>query len=351
MECEVVVAGASAALSRTDADAAPRAHVMIIGSPLRPGQLADVTQRIADAGGNIQLMTQLASLPAACVELIVADVDVDRLKAVLVQAADEVGLDIAVERAGLRRRATRLVVLDLDSTLIRDEGIDRLAVEAGVETQVAKITEAAMAGDLDFEASLRARVELLAGLPVERVHAVRDSLQLTPGAQTFVRTLKWLGYRVGIVSGGFTVFTDRFRAELGLDFAAANSLEVEGDRLTGRLLEPIVDRAGKAAALRSFAERYDVPMAQTIAVGDGANDIDMLSAAGLGIAFNAKSALRAAADASVNQPHLDSVLFVLGLSGRDIAEASRSTVEAAEDAAEGSGGTPEVGRSSAPEAS
>jgi phosphoserine phosphatase len=160
---------------------------------------------------------------------------------------------------------------------------------------------------------------------VAEVAAVRAELQLTPGARTFVRTLHRLGYYVGAVSGGFTVFTDRFVEELGLDFAAANRLEIVDDALTGRLVGPIVDRAGKAAALERFAEEFGVPMTQTVAVGDGANDIDMLEAAGLGIAFNAKSVLRGAADAAVNLPYLDSVLFVLGISDEDVEEAARSS--------------------------
>ncbi len=170
------------------------------------------------------------------------------------RAAEETGLDIAVEASGLRRRAKRLVVLDVDSTLIQDEGIDVLAEQAGVGAEVAAITARAMAGELDFEQSLRARVALLRGLPVAAVDAVRDRLRLTPGAETFVRTLKRLGYHVGVVSGGFTVFTDRFVEELGLDFAAANVLEIVDGMLTGGLVGPIVDRAGKADALRQFAD-------------------------------------------------------------------------------------------------
>jgi len=243
---------------------------------------------------------------------------------VLVQAADDTGVDIAVEQAGLRRRAKRLVVLDIDSTLIRDDAIDLLAERAGVSDQVVAITERAMAGQLEFSESLRTRVALLAGLPLAEVEAVRDTLRLTPGARMFVRTLRRLGYQVGVVSGGFTVFADRFVAELGLDFAAANELEIVDGRVTGNVVGPIIDRAGKAEALERFATQFGVPLAQTVAVGEGANDIDMLEAAGLGIAFNAKSALRAAADTSVNLPFLDTVLFVLGISREEIDEADEA---------------------------
>jgi phosphoserine phosphatase len=323
MECEVAVADDSARGRRPDR--ASRSHVIVLGRPLRPGALSHVAQRITDTGANIESVTQLSVDPAASLEMIVRSPDPLRLRTALVQAADDSGLDIAVEPAGLRRRAKRLVVLDVDSTLIRSEAIDELAGRAGVLDEVAAITARAMAGELDFATSLKARVALLAGLPVADLEAVRAELQLTPGARTFVRTLHRLGYYVGVVSGGFTAFTDRFVEELGLDFAAANRLEIADGALTGRLVGPILDRAGKAAALQRFAEEFGVPLSQTVAVGDGANDIDMLKAAGLGIAFNAKSALRDAADAAVNLPYLDSVLFVLGISDADVEEAANST--------------------------
>jgi phosphoserine phosphatase len=323
MECEVAIAdGAPRGEARGS-----RSHVIVLGRPLRPGALSHVAQRIADIGDNIESVAQLSNEPVTSIEMIVRTTDPAQLREVLVQAADETGVDIAVEQAGLRRRAKRLVVLDVDSTLIRDEAIDVLAERAGVGDEVVSITERTMAGELDFADSLRARVGQLAGLPLAEVEAVRDSLRLTPGARTFVRTLRRLGFRVGVVSGGFTVFTDRFVAELGLDFAAANELEIVDGVVTGRVSGPIIDRAGKAEALRRFANEYGVPLSQTVAVGDGANDIDMLEAAGLGIAFNAQAALRAAADTSVNLPFLDTVLFVLGIPREEIDE-----IEAADQA-------------------
>jgi phosphoserine phosphatase len=319
MECEVAVADEESGPPRPGGS---RSHVIVLGHPLRPGAVGHVAQSIADAGGNIEMVTQLSSAPASALEMVVSAQDPTALRAVLVRAADECGVDIAMEPAGLLRRAKRLVVLDVDSTLIREEAIDVLAAQAGVADRVAEITARTMAGELDFAASLRERVALLTGLPEQRLARVRDALRLTPGARTFVRTLRRLGYYVGVVSGGFTAFTGRFVQELGLDFAAANELEIVDGVLTGRVLDPIVDRAGKAEALRRFADKYGVPLSQTVAVGDGANDIDMLEAAGLGIAFNAKSALRAAADTSVNLPYLDSLLFVLGISREEIDEAS-----------------------------
>ena len=322
MESEVTIADEGGGSRR--ADRTSRSHVIVMGRPLRPGALSHVTQRIADVGANIESVTQLSTDPAASLEMIVRAADPARLRAALVQAAEDTGVDIAVEPAGLRRRSKRLVVLDVDSTLIRDEAIDVLAERAGVGAEVAAITERAMAGHLDFASSLRSRVSLLAGLKLSDLEEVRDQLRLTPGARTFVRTLRRVGYHVGVVSGGFTFFTDRFVTELGLDFAAANELEIVDGTVTGRIVGPILDRPGKAAALSRFAAEYSVPLSQTVAVGDGANDIDMLETAGLGVAFNAKSALRDAADAAVNLPYLDTVLFVLGISDEDVREAAEA---------------------------
>jgi phosphoserine phosphatase len=320
MECELVVTDEK---QHRPAANTSRSHVIVLGRPLRAGALGHIAQRIADHGGNIESVAQLSTEPVSSIEMIVRTADPVELRAVLVQAAEEAGVDVAVEQAGLRRRAKRLVVIDVDSTLIRDEAIDVLATRAGVGEQVRAITERTMAGELDFAESLRSRVALLAGLSLGEVEAVRDGLTLTPGARTFVRTLRRLGFHVGMVSGSFTILTDRFITELGLEFAAANELEIIDGVVTGRVLGEIVDRAGKADALRRFAEKYGVPMSQTVAVGDGANDIDMLEAAGLGIAFNAKAALRAAADTSVNLPYLDTVLFVLGISRDEIDEAAQ----------------------------
>jgi phosphoserine phosphatase len=327
------ISDADSAASAVSADSAyrgrteraTRSHVIVIGRPLRPGALSHIAQCIADRDANIESIRQLSTEPASSIEMMVRGPDPAVLRAALVRAADDTGVDIAVEPAGLRRRAKRLVVLDVDSTLIRNEAIDVLAERAGAGTEVASITARAMNGEIDFAESLRSRVALLAGLRRDDLDAVRASLQLTPGARTVVRTLRRVGYYVGVVSGGFTFVTDRFVAELGLDFAAANELEIIDGRLTGKLLGPIIDRAGKAAALVRFADRFGVPLSQTVAVGDGANDIDMLETAGLGVAFNAKAALRASADASVNLPYLDTVLFILGISGEDVQEAAEVT--------------------------
>jgi phosphoserine phosphatase len=307
------------------ADAEPalavRHHVVVLGAPLPPAALAGVTRRLAACGANIETITRLSSWPAQSFELVVSGGDTAQLRRELAAEAVAQQVDVAVERGSIYRRARRLVVMDVDSTLVQGEVIEMLAAEAGCEAEVARVTAAAMAGELDFEASLRARVALLEGLPVEAVDRVRAAVKLTPGARTLVRTLKRLGWTVGIVSGGFTAVTDDLREQLGLDHALANVLEVKDGRLTGQVVGAVVDRAAKAAALREFAAQEGLQPEQTVAIGDGANDLDMLAAAGLGIAFNAKPVVRDAADAALSVPFLDAVLFLLGIPRAEVEQA------------------------------
>ncbi|WP_053717088.1 phosphoserine phosphatase SerB [Saccharothrix sp. NRRL B-16348] len=307
-------------------------HVLIVlGRPVTARAFTEVARRLASLGVNIDAIRGVADYPVTGLELRVSVADDTpesdaQLRSALAEVAVRGGLDIAVERAGLTRRAKRLVVFDVDSTLIQGEVIEMLAAHVGVEPQVKEITDAAMRGELDFTESLRRRVALLEGLDEAVLDEVAVSLELTPGARTTIRTLKRLGFRCGVVSGGFTRVIQRLVDELGLDFCSANELEIVDGKLTGRVLGEVVDRAGKAVALRRFADEQGVTLAQTVAVGDGANDIDMLGAAGLGIAFNAKPALREVADTALSHPFLDAVLFVLGV--------TRAEVEAA-DAADG----------------
>ncbi|CAN5285907.1 phosphoserine phosphatase SerB [soil metagenome] len=303
-----------------------RHHVVVLGAPLAPAALAGIARRVASCGANIERVLRLSSYPIAAYDLLVSGGQTSRLRSELAAEAVAQRVDVAVEQATLWRRARRLVVLDVDSTLVQGEVIEMLAAQAGCEGEVARVTDSAMAGELDFEASLRDRVALLKGLPVSAVDAVRSEVRLTPGARTLVRTLKRLGWAVGIVSGGFSCVTDDLVAELGLDHALSNVLEVVDGRLTGRVLGRVVDRARKAEALREFAAAEGVTMAQTVAIGDGANDLDMLGAAGLGIAFNAKPVVREAADAALSVPFLDAVLFLLGVPREEVEAADAADV-------------------------
>jgi phosphoserine phosphatase len=305
----------------------PRFAVIVIGRTLDARELGAVADAIASVGANIERIVRLSSYPVISYELIVLGGDLERLRSSLLQASHQHHVDIAIEREGLARRAKRLVVVDMDSTLIRDEVIDLLADEAGVADEIAALTAEAMAGDLDFETALRQRVRLLAGLPEATLHEVRDRLRFTPGARTFVRTLKRLGYRVAIVSGGFDLFADYARERLGADSAHANHLEIAGGAVTGELEGEIIDGLAKARLLEEIAAADGISLEQTVAIGDGANDLVMLSRAGLGIAFNPKPVLAAAADATVQVPYLDAILFVLGLKRDDIEAEKLSTSE------------------------
>ena len=300
-----------------------RGHVVtILGQDLTPLEIGEATKAIADAGANIDRITWLSRYPVMSYELLVRDGDDDKLRNNLLgAAAANPGIDVAIQREGLGRRAKRLVVLDVDSTLIQDEVIELLAAEAGCLAEVQRITRDAMEGGIDFESALRMRVRLLGGLDDGAIDRAWANLRLTPGARTFVRTLRRLGYTVAIVSGGFTAFTDRLAEELGIHHAHANELEIVDGKLTGELVGPIVDRERKAAVLREIAAAGHVPLSQTVAVGDGANDLDMLSTAGLGIAFNAKPIVEEAADTALTVPYLDAILFVLGIRREDVEEA------------------------------
>ncbi|TDC73761.1 phosphoserine phosphatase SerB [Streptomyces hainanensis] len=295
-----------------------RSHVTVLGNPLTAEIIAAIAARITGTGGNIDRIFRLAKYPVTAVEFDVSGVDTAELRTALATEAAALAVDVAVVDSGLARRAPRLVVMDVDSTLIQDEVIELFAAHAGCEEQVAAVTAAAMRGELDFEQSLHARVALLAGLDESVVDKVRAEVRLTPGARTLIRTLKRLGCQVGVVSGGFTQVTDALQERLGLDFAAANTLEIVDGRLTGRVTGDIVDRAGKARLLRAFAAEAGVPLSRTVAIGDGANDLDMLNAAGFGVAFNAKPLVREAADTAVTVPFLDTVLYLLGITREEV---------------------------------
>jgi phosphoserine phosphatase len=301
--------------------AVPSTHrIVVLGRPVAAAALGALAREIAEIDANIDMIRGVSDYPVTGLELRVSVPAgaAGRLQFALSQVAAQQRVDVAFQDASLSRRTKRLIVFDVDSTLIQGEVIEMLAARAGAGDAVAAITESAMRGELDFAESLHHRVATLAGLPAGVIDEVAEQIELTPGARTTLRTLRRLGFKCGVVSGGFRQVIAPLADELKLDFVAANELEIVDGKLTGRVTGPVVDRAGKADALREFAERAGVPLEQTVAVGDGANDIDMLATAGLGVAFNAKPALREVADASLSYPYLDTVLFLLGVTRAEI---------------------------------
>jgi phosphoserine phosphatase len=295
-----------------------RLLVTFLAPRISAEQLNGVFAAIAASEATCERIVHLANYPVDCYELVVRGADHASLREALTDVAKASGLDLAVQRAGLHRRSKHLVVMDADSTLLQDEVIDLLADECGCADEVSTITELAMAGEIDFAESLRRRVALLAGLPVSVLDDVRARLRLTPGARTLLRTLLRLGYVPAVVSGGFVEVLEPLMNELGVHHLIANRLETIDGTLSGNVVGDIVDRAGKARALERLAEEIGVPLEQTVAVGDGANDIDMLSVAGLGIAFNAKPVVQEHADTALSVPYLDAVLYFLGISREEI---------------------------------
>ncbi|MGH3613768.1 MAG: phosphoserine phosphatase SerB [Pseudonocardia sp.] len=303
----------------------PSTHaIVLLGQPLRASALRSVTTLLDGLDAEVHAVRRLADHPVTALELLVsAPGDVVtmsvKLRAALRAVVTDGESDIAVEPVGPRRRDKRMVVFDVDCTLLRGEVIDMLAARAGREREVGAITRAAMRGEMDFTVSLHRRVAALAGLPACVLDEVVERAELTPGVRTTVQTLRQLGFPCGAISGGFSQVIQPIAAELGLDFFAANELEIRDGRLTGRVVGEVIDQRAKAVALRHFALCYGIPLAQCVAVGDGTNDIDMLTTAGLGVAFNAKPALRQIADVTLSYPFMDALLFVLGISANEIA--------------------------------
>ena len=300
-------------------------HIVALSQKLLPSGIAALATKIAEQGGNIDRIHRTAAYPLTAIEFeVTLESNESSLKIIqreLAEIARANGIDIAVEQSGLTRRAKRIVLLDMDSTLIQQEVIDLIAAKYGVGEQVAEITESAMRGELDFVASLNARVALLTGADVAILDRVKAEITLTPGARTLIRILHRLGHKVGVVSGGFLNVIEPLLKDLDIDFYRANTLETSGGKLTGKLTGAIIDRTAKADALREFAAKEGVALSQTIAIGDGANDLGMLEIAGLGIAFNAKPAVQAAADSSITSPYLDSVLYLMGITRKEIENA------------------------------
>jgi phosphoserine phosphatase len=299
-----------------------RYALTVIARSVGPSALQAVSEVLAAHGANIERIHRLSEGGLQAIELAVslaADGDAAGLKRALLAAAGEGAFDCALQRETLLRRSKRLVVMDMDSTLIRIEVIDELARAHGVGEQVAAITRRAMMGEMDYDRSLRERVALLKGLDAQVLHDLAGQLPLTEGAETLLRVLKRLGYRTAVISGGFSVAAEALQKRLGIDFAWSNTLEISQGKLTGRVLRPIVNAQRKADILEELSQREGVPLDQVIAIGDGANDLLMLQKAGHGIAFHAKPKLREAAHSAVSAMGLDAILYLLGITGRDIA--------------------------------
>lgn len=299
----------------------PMSVVTVIGMSVGPEDFGAVASAIAAAGGNIDRIFRLSRYPVVSYELVVGNGNLDEMRANLVRAAADRPIDIAIQREGLERRAKRMVIMDVDSTLIQDEVINLLAREAGVEDRVSELTRLALTGEIDFEQALRERVSLLKGLDQTAITRVHENITLTSGARTFIRTLKRLGLVTAIVSAGFTRFSDALAADLGIDYSLSNTLEMVDGLLTGELVGDFVDGPRKAAFLKTIAEAEGIPLSQVVAVGDGANDLDMLATAGLGIAFNAKPIVRERADTAISVPYLDAILFTMGIRRQHVEEA------------------------------
>ncbi len=295
--------------------------VTMLGERIGPDDFGVFARAIADGGGNIDRIFRLSRYPVISYELTVSDGDIHKMREQLIAAAAERPVDIAIQPEGLERRAKRMVIMDVDSTLIENEVINLLAEEAGVGDRVTEITASALRGEIDFEGSLRERVGLLEGLSDEALQRVAQRITVTPGARTFIRTLKRMGMKTAIVSAGFTRFANALAADLDIDYSLSNTLEVKEGRLTGDIAGEFVDGARKASFLREIAAREGISTSQVVAVGDGANDLEMLAAAGLGIAFNAKPVVREKADTTVSVPYLDAILFLMGVR-RDHVEAA-----------------------------
>ena len=312
--------------------------ITLLARKITAEQLADVTTTVANNGLNIDSIARLSGRvhlegealnqdSRACIEISVRGEpdDGEAMRAAFLSIANERNLDIAFQRDSAYRRNRRLVVFDMDSTLIRSEVIDELATEAGVGEQVADITEQAMRGELDFNESFRARVALLKGLDEGALERVRERIQLTEGAERLVSTLRALGYRTAILSGGFTWFGQWLQQLLGIDYVHANELEIENGQVTGRVVGQIVNGQRKADLLKDIATQEGISLEQVIAVGDGANDLPMLGEAGLGIAFRAKPLVKQNAEQAISTLGLDGILYLIGVRDKDQAELLKSS--------------------------
>lgn len=298
----------------------------ILARKVRASHLARVSELIADHNLNIDHISRLsgrvplsheAPSTKASVEFSLRGDPRDTFRRELMSLGADMNIDIAVQEDNIYRRHRRLIAFDMDSTLIDTEVIDELAICAGVGEQVGAVTERAMRGELDFKESLLERVSLLKGLPESALATVAERLPLMEGAERLFNTLNRLGYKTAILSGGFTYFGETLQRQLNIDYVFANQLKIENGVLTGEVIEPIVDAARKALLLKELAELEQISLEQTVAVGDGANDLEMLGVAGLGIAFHAKPIVKESAEQSISTLGLDAILYLMGIRDRD----------------------------------
>lgn len=292
--------------------------------------LAGLSVVLAEEGANIEGITTAFHHGARSMEMIVdlGAVDrVGRVKERLMARSRELEVDLGIQTMAAYRKNKRLVFFDVDSTLVDMEIIDEMAREAGVYREVSRITERAMRGEFDFEESLVQRVALLKGLTLEQLTGIRDRMRLSDGVEELITTLKWLGFKLGLVSGGFDFFTDHLRDRLGFDIAVANRLDIRGGRLSGKVKGDLVDASMKARIVNRTACDLKVLLDQTVVVGDGANDALMLGQAGLGIAYNAKKALDRVANAALGKRHMTNILHLLGIAEEDVSEACACRAE------------------------
>ena len=291
-------------------------RVVIVGNAIKPSGLAAVAAQIAKLGGNISAIKRTAMEPLISIELelTIPNNSIKVVQGALASVAIENKIDLAVEPGGLQRKSKRIVMLDMDSTLIEQEVINLLGEAAGQSKAVEAITAKAMAGDLDFKAALIERVALLKALDQNMLSKIREQITLTKGAKTLIDELHQQGHKVGVVSGGFIEVIEPILKILNVDFYRANKLKVNNGELTGEIDGPLIDSHAKRIALEEFANQENVSLEQTVAIGDGANDLEMIKAAGLGIAFNAKPKVAAAADTTISNQDLSTVLLLMGIS-------------------------------------
>ncbi|KAA3597852.1 MAG: phosphoserine phosphatase SerB [Candidatus Scalindua sp. AMX11] len=294
--------------------------VTCLGEQITADVLAQISHAIYSENVNIERITQLGQGELSCIEMIVKTdktINVPDMTRKLLSISSDFGVDIAVQKENIFRRSKRLVVMDMDSTLIQVEVIDELAKVAGNAEEVRGITRKAMNGELSFNESLNKRVEFLRGLDENILDEIYHNIPFTPGAKKLVKILKKLGYKTAVISGGFTFFTDRLKNELGLDYAFANKLEIKNGKLTGKVIGDIINGEFKAKLLEEIANKENISLDQVVAIGDGANDLLMLDKAGLGIAFNAHKTVREKADYNISQKNLDSIIYLLGISEKE----------------------------------